>query len=1164
MRSTITIIMVCALVLVLPALVFGQTGGIRGTVVDPSGAVIPDANVSATHTATELTIRTVSSSSGYYYIANLSAGTYRVEVEKAGFNRLLQDNVVVPTAQVVSLDLALELGQTTQTVEVTATAVVLEKETTTVATTVNPKAYLALPLNVGGGARSVEGFINLATGSHGNGSFEAKANGGQIFSRRIVLDGLDIGNVLSQPGDSGKVNTFPPDALQEFTYNTLTPPADQGNNLSGSILYTVKSGTNKLHGSIYEFNTNNALVARSFFQGNKSRFVRNEYGGTVGGPIYIPGVYDGRNRSFWFFNYNRLSRRSAPQSAFITLPTGLNQVGNFSDLPETIYDPATTRADPAGPGFIRDPFPGNIIPTDRLSPAAVLISQGMPDPTIASLSNNFLRPSLSTSGRNNQTMKFDHAITDSQRISWTYNRAGSAGKSCGGLCFTPGDTGEFDSGSQTIAQGMQSAASSPGGSNTHWFHHLNYDLTISPTTLFHFTAGVDRYFQCSPPDSWNFSNHWENLLGIPNMGSGRFPSINYDGRYQDLSGNASFECYYGTVPQLVENIILIRGKHSIKIGAEHSWYSNAHTSPDFPRFEFKALATGLPGTPGTGNPYASQMLGLPNRGIRHIQAHTTHAFYWYQAAYVQDDIKVNRNLTVNLGLRWEVYAPFYDKGDNHSTMDKGTPNPGAGGLPGALIFAGLNGNPRRFDPPIQKKNFSPRIGLAYSPKDNLVVRTGYAVSMIMPARAGSGGVRWSDLGFSADVTRQTTDNGVTAPFQWDAGFPSFIAPPFIDPTFVNGSSAVSYDVNASYPAYIQQWHFTIQQSFAEDWLFDISYVGSKGTRLYSGTMNINQTDSRHLGLGTLLNLPADDPQVAAAGFGPAFPGFTGSLAQSLRPFPQYLYVGAGGNELRLSLLGGAQNGSSSYHSLQAKLQHDFANGLWMLSSFTWQKWLTNATTTAGGGNGQISTRGGFAGVSSRDHFNRSRERIKGPTPGVMLNIAFNYELPFGPGKPFGSGTTGVAAKLLEGWQLNGILTYHSGQPVVAVVTNTLPLFNDINFPNITGGSQIQTQSIQDPRAPGVFYFNAAGFAEPAPFTYGDSSQTLDINGFGNINEDISIMKRTGLGKEGVFLEIRFESFNTFNRHRWTRFQHNVSNPNFGEVGSSSGGRTAQLAGKIIF
>jgi hypothetical protein len=247
-----------------------------------------------------------------------------------------------------------------------------------------------------------------------------------------------------------------------------------------------------------------------------------------------------------------------------------------------------------------------------------------------------------------------------------------------------------------------------------------------------------------------------------------------------------------------------------------------------------------------------------------------------------------------------------------------------------------------------------------------------------------------------------------------------------------------------------------------------------------------------------------------------------------------------------------------------KLQHDFKNGLWLLSSFTWQKWLTNATTTAGGGNGQISTRGGFAGVSSRDHFDRSRERIKGPTPGVMLNIAFNYELPFGPGKPFGSGTTGVAAKLLEGWQLNGILTYHSGQPVVAVVNNTLPLFNDINFPNITGGSQLQTQNIQDPRAPGVTYFNPAGFAEPAPFTYGNSSQTLDINGFGNINEDISIMKRTGLGKEGVFLEIRFESFNTFNRHRWTRFQHNVSNPNFGEVNSSSGGRTAQLAGKIIF
>ena len=166
------------------------------------------------------------------------------------------------------------------------------------------------------------------------------------------------------------------------------------------------------------------------------------------------------------------------------LPTGLNQVGNFSDLPETIYDPATTRADPAGPGFIRDPFPGNIIPTDRLSPAAVLISARILPSRVSRIV--FLRPSLGTSDFNNQMYIFDHAITDSQRISWTYNRQGLVNTGCGGLCFTPGDTGVFDSASQTIAQGMQSGSEFTA---THWFHHMNYDLTISPTTLFHFTAG---------------------------------------------------------------------------------------------------------------------------------------------------------------------------------------------------------------------------------------------------------------------------------------------------------------------------------------------------------------------------------------------------------------------------------------------------------------------------------------------------------------------------------------------------------------------------------------------------------------------------------------------------------------------------------------------------
>jgi len=238
----------------------------------------------------------------------------------------------------------------------------------------------------------------------------------------------------------------------------------------------------------------------------------------------------------------------------------------------------------------------------------------------------------------------------------------------------------------------------------------------------------------------------------------------------------------------------------------------------------------------------------------------------------------------------------------------------------------------------------------------------------------------SNLGFAADATFQSLDNGVTPGFNWNDGFPAFQAPPFIDPTFAINSAVVTYDRNAAHPAYLQQWNFNIQRTFQQNWLLDVGYVGSKGTRLYSGTMNINQTDSRYLSLGPLLTSPIDDPAVVARGFKPPYPGFKGSLAQALRPFPQYLYVGSGGNEIRLLQLGGAQNGSSSYNSLQAKLQHNFSHGLWLLASYTWQKWLTNAPTTAGGGYGTISTQGGFAGVSARYQYNRSLERALGPVP----------------------------------------------------------------------------------------------------------------------------------------------------------------------------------------
>ena len=252
MRSTIAMLLVS--LLVLPALLFGQAdlGGIRGVVTDPSGSIIPAAQVTATNVETGVNARTVTTASGVYNVPNLRAGVYRLEVEKAGFKKAARDNIRIAVGAIIGLDLALEVGETSQTVEVTAEAPLLQSENATVATSVNPRSYLDLPIPIGSGGRSVERFISLAPGVYGSGAGDYTATGGQLYSRQMKIDGLDVGNVLAQPGDSSKVLTLPPDALQEFTYNTSNQSADQGNNQSGSILYTVKSGTNKLHGSVYD------------------------------------------------------------------------------------------------------------------------------------------------------------------------------------------------------------------------------------------------------------------------------------------------------------------------------------------------------------------------------------------------------------------------------------------------------------------------------------------------------------------------------------------------------------------------------------------------------------------------------------------------------------------------------------------------------------------------------------------------------------------------------------------------------------------------------------------------------------------------------------------------------------------------------------------------
>ena len=1136
----------------------GDTGGIRGTVLDPSGAVVPGAAVTATKADTGVTYPAISTESGSCAVRGLRAGVYTVEVEQSGFKKLLLDNVVVTISSVTQLDLTLEVGATTETVVVVAALPTLKKETTDVSTSINPKTWLDLLLNASGGRKPFN-FVILSPGVSGRAgeSFDHTINGGQILGTQVLIDGMDASQALGTPGDVDKALVLPPEALQEFTLNTSNYSAEFGNTTGGHYSFTVRSGTNELHGNLFEFLRNDKLDSKRWFAPERTINRQNEYGGSVGGPVWLGDAYDGRNKTFWFFALHRFVIKEAPQSGFISVPTAPFKAGDFSTLGVPIYDPATTRSDGAG-GFTRDQFPGNVIPTDRFSPVGIRIVSFYPEPTRAGETENFLEKRILDLKIDSFTIKVDHRFSQKYSVHWSGSRAHSPRKSCRNPCFDPDEIGA------TSFETTRIPAS---------FMRASFDIMTSPTVLINLAGGVNRHLVLTQFTS--FGANWPQRLGIGNIvGNGPFP-VQGIRPYAGL-GAGNNDIFRGTQQNALQSISIVRGKHNFKIGAEQRGIRTDHAAPsDSGRFVWSQAATALPGQARTtGYALASVLLGWVNSAGQHVQEFTGTSRFSSYGAYIQDDYKMLPNLTWNIGLRWELYLPMYSPHDNYSIMDPSRPNPAAGGLPGALIFAGFGEGRegrRRLTPPFSWNNWGPRLGVAWEARPGLVIRSAYGITYFGPLSAGTGSVREYHPGFSSDPVSSSPNAGIDPAFIIDDGFPPFDRPPFIDPGFGIGSDIALWDINASEPAYIQQWHFTIQKDLAQDWMYEIAYVGSKGTRLNSGVFNLNQVHPNFLSLGGLLFANINNPAVVAAGFRPPFPGFDSSLAQALRPFPQYNHVtGSAGS----GSLSGTQTGNSTYHSLQMKLKKQLSRGLFLLTSYTWAKHLGDSN----------SSMGDFFGSGARDHYNRQLEKSLSPTHVPQrLTLSFSYELPFGPGKTFGEETSGALAKLIGGLQINRIMDYMAGRPAGTFTFNRLPLFNGpvqtgrvggafLAYPNVVSGvpQKLHSGGAFDPyidpvTGAGDRYLNINAFTDPG-FAIGNGPATLpQVRGFAFLSENFGLIKRTSI-TERVNLEFRFEMFNAFNRHSFGRsFANNISIPNYGVIFAAPfSGRQGQFGLKLNF
>lgn len=1135
-------------------------GTIRGNVVDPTGAVVPGASVTVTNNETGQTAAAESSVIGAYVLQGLEPGTYTLEAQLTGFKRLLMENLRVDVAAVIGLDLQLEIGEATETIDVVGATPLLQTENVEVRTAIEPEVFIDLPLTLEGawgGGRNPGTFVYLAPGvtagyGRSDQTFYTSSNGSQFFSEEIQLDGISM-QIFSHTSAFVYLSVLSPDAVQEFSLGTHNYSAEFGNAHGSIQRYTIRSGTNDLHGTVYHYLRNHALDASGFFAPEATINRKNEYGFAIGGPIK-------RNKTFWFANMQWLdwgrgasiSTRNVPIDAFkqgdlsraMGAAVGTDAMGR-SVAVNQVYDPATTRALPDG-SLIRDPFTDNRIPNSRFSRVASAAMGYFPAPNIqgSGVVNNYLSSDAGAVNKDDFIYKVNHQFNGAHSAYGSFNRHRNV-QDCPGNYPYPL--------TRCIKQDV-----------TGYNPRMGWDWVISPTVFNHAAFGWNFHHQpyFIESDFAASGDDWGAILGIPNAGKGPFPR--FEMPPFDFGGGGGggpgegFGQYRNVTYVFSDTLSIQKGRHNLKIGIDFRRLEVLETiNSNTLDSHIRNPATGLPGFGQTGYPFASFLLGRVDNGFRWISEIVPTTYTKYVAPYVQDDWKVTNNLTLNLGLRWDYYAPLYEKGDNVSIMVPTVANPGASGQLGAMVFAAEQGGGNPFIDP-SYNNFGPRVGLAWNVKPDVVIRSGYGISYFPTTVLGGGGHRSFAQGFQANVRRASPDGGLSPAFLLDDGFPSdFRPPPFIDPAFNLKGQVHTFPDGANEPSYSQHWNLNVQWGFARNWLFDVGYVGSKGTHLQTGTVNPTQVDSSYLRYGELLGRPISDPAVAAAGFGAPFANFVdlwgedGTLARALTPFPQYSTVSHFGPVFPYN----APVGNSTYHSLQVKLEKRFSEGFYLLSSFTWAKKLTDSD----------SSWGAFFSPSSRDSGNRHLEKGYGFSDIPLRSVtALVYELPFGRGKKFGGNISRAANLILGGWQVNTIMEYTSGAPTVVSVPNTLPIFSFKNMPNVVDGANPRGSWGGDPSRDR--FFNAGAFSAPAPFTIGNAPVSLgNARGFGIRKEHLGIMKKFDV-TERFKVEFRFEMFNWPNRVQFADPNGNVGDAAaFGTVGGQKDSpRQGQFGLRIRF
>lgn len=1158
-----------ALIALWPTVLRAQSANatITGTVTDPSGAVIPGARVTLTYLTSGTVKNVTANSNGFYSFPNLLSGNYEIRCSAKGFTTYMQSGIILRLNQTVEVPIRLKVGSTSQTVKVSANASPLNYRNAVVKQGIARKQIQELPIIVEGGQRSAANFVKIMPGvttqgealTNQNGT-GASFNGNESMSGEAVLDGVSMmEGLLSQSGMTAINDDFPisPDAVGEISVLTSNYDPQYGATTGAVIVASTKSGTNEFHGGAYEYNRNTSFNARQFGVSSRPKDIENDGGAYLGGPIKLPGFWSGRNKSYFFVNWEIYRSKGATTKPILTVPTALMRNGNFSEWPYPIYNPATTTSNPnynpsipEGPSnepYLRQQYPGNIIPqSDMAGSLAQDWLKYVPLPNRPGLTSNWEAPNALASGLNANTdqwdVREDEFLGDKDHIFVTYHYRGT-------LAFTQhAFPAVIDTNNTRI----------PNYSDV---VRVNYDHTFGPTLLNHLAGG--------------YLNLWTNVYNssdccvsqVPEI-AGVFnhthePALSFQ-EYSPYGGNQDF---FSTRPTWIVNDMLswVHGTHTFEFGGE--WRSFGYPTKTYANgsgsFYFSDLNTGLLGVP-SGNSMASFLLGdVASGSSTFYSLPKFNPIAKSVGLFFGDTWKATRKLSVDYGIRWDLYEPSKEANNNTSFFDPNAENPGAGNRLGALMFAGNKWGSASYGSAYPEKlfwgAFGPRVGIAYAMTPKTVIRGGYGIFFMQDFYPGWNAGIATD-GFNETVAFNSTLGGLQPAFLLQNGFPQdFQHPPAISRSFLNGQNAPNYrPFNANQEPRAEQWNLTIGHQFSSNFHVSVAYVANHGSRLLSAMAPVNALDPSLLSMGAALYDQFQPGQTSLDGVAAPYPAWAAqmtacppSVAQALQLYPQYCGNIRGENE---------NLGWSNYNSLQVSADKRFSKGLWFNINYTWSKWLSTSDTA------QSSTE-----VSAISPYQLDRNySISAYSIPQVFNASVVYDLPFGKGMHF-MNRGGIANSILGGWQISTILTVQDGLPFsfYSSFCNIPSQFAAGCRPAMLPGSNPfeQSRSGYDPGKGPLFNINAFQPASTFNFNLGEGPRVSNLRGFGYHDEDFSLTKTVQI-TERLRAQLRGDFFNAFNWHCFSQpgsFVNDVANPTFGAwTGSVTAPRNVQVGVHLIF